>query len=1301
MVFASPVLTYAEPFAYITNYYDDTVQVIDLSNNQIVTGGDLPIDVGSAPIGITMNPAAKIAYVTNYGDGLSASTVSVIDTSSNEVIGSPINVGIGPIGIAVNPAGTFIYVANQGSSTVSVINTSTGLPVLGTPIALPAGSAPNGIAIDPSGAFVYVTNEGTDLLPDSTVSVINTSTNTVSSTIPVGSRPFGITINPAGTRAYVTNSVDGTVSVINTSSKSVIDTITLYDTSANPHGIAVSPDGNKVYVANYIDHTVSVIDVQNDNDVEIISSVAPITPIDVGVGAGPYGIDVKPDGTEVYVANSITGTVSAINTTTYLTVLIPSVGAGPRGFGKFVQIPTYTITTSVPGGNGTIGCTTPVNYGGSSTCTITPATGYHLATLTDNTVNVIGSVSGSTYTITNVTAAHAVAGTFAINTYAITTSVPGGNGTIVCTTPVNYGSSSTCTITPATGYSLATLTDNTVNVIGSVSGSTYTITNVTAAHAVAGTFAINTYAITTSVPGGNGTIVCTTPVNYGGSSTCTITPATGYSLATLTDNTVNVIGSVSGSTYTITNVTAAHAVAGTFAISTFTITTSVPGGNGTIGCTTPVNYGGSSTCTITPATGYHLATLTDNTVNVIGSVSGSTYTITNVTAAHAVAGTFAINTYAITTSVPGGNGTIVCTTPVNYGGSSTCTITPATGYSLATLTDNTVNVIGSVSGSTYTITNVTAAHAVAGTFAINTYAITTSVPGGNGTIVCTTPVNYGGSSTCTITPATGYSLATLTDNTVNVIGSVSGSTYTITNVTAAHAVAGTFAINTYAITTSVPGGNGTIVCTTPVNYGGSSTCTITPATGYSLATLTDNTVNVIGSVSGSTYTITNVTAAHAVAGTFAINTYAITTSITGGNGTLTCTTPVNYGGSSTCTITPATGYHLATLTDNTVNVIGSVSGSTYTITNVTAAHAVAGTFAINTYAITTSVPGGNGTIVCTTPVNYGSSSTCTITPATNYYLATLTDNTVNVIGSVSGSTYTITNVTAAHAVAGAFARYASQIGVFRNGTWYLDYPGTGTWVGCGTTSSTDRCYAFGLTTDMPVVGDWSASGKTKIGIFRNGNWYLDYPGTATWVGCGAPADPTKDGCIAFGIASDILVVGDWNGDGHSKIGVFRNGMWYLDYSGTYAATGTWAGCGAPADPTKAACIAWGVAGDIPVVGDWSGNGKSSIGVFRNGTWYLDYPGTGTWVGCGTTSSTDRCYAFGLPTDIPVVGDWNASGSTKIGIFRSGNWYLDYSGTYAATGIWAGCGAPADPTKAACKAWGIAGDIPVVGNWNGL
>jgi YVTN family beta-propeller protein len=47
-----------------------------------------------------------------------------------------------------------------------------------------------------------------------TVSVIDTSNNTVTSTIDVGDTPIGVTVSPDGARVYVTNAADDTVSVI-------------------------------------------------------------------------------------------------------------------------------------------------------------------------------------------------------------------------------------------------------------------------------------------------------------------------------------------------------------------------------------------------------------------------------------------------------------------------------------------------------------------------------------------------------------------------------------------------------------------------------------------------------------------------------------------------------------------------------------------------------------------------------------------------------------------------------------------------------------------------------------------------------------------------------------------------------------------------------------------------------------------------------------------------------------------------------------------------------------------------------
>jgi hypothetical protein len=84
----------------------------------------------------------------------------------------------------------------------------------------------------------------------------------------------------------------------------------------------------------------------------------------------------------------------------------------------------------------------------------------------------------------------------------------------------------------------------------------------------------------------------------------------------------------------------------------------------------------------------------------------------------------------------------------------------------------------------------------------------------------------------------------------------------------------------------------------------------------------------------------------------------------------------------------------------------------------------------------------------------------------------------------------------------------TRIGVFRNGQWFLDLNGNGAWDGCGVDTCID---SFGAPTDIPVVGDWTGTGTAKLGVYRQGQWYLDKNGNGVWDGCGV------DTCIdSFG-----------------------------------------------------------------------------------------------------------------------------------------------------------------------------------------
>ena len=107
--------------------------------------------------------------------------MTVIDTTTNAVVGAPIPVGTNPFGVGVDPTVHRAYVANQTSNTVTVIDTTTN--IVGTPI--PVGTFPVGVGVDPTVHRAYVANSGS-----STVTVIDTTSNTFVAPIGVGTGPL-------------------------------------------------------------------------------------------------------------------------------------------------------------------------------------------------------------------------------------------------------------------------------------------------------------------------------------------------------------------------------------------------------------------------------------------------------------------------------------------------------------------------------------------------------------------------------------------------------------------------------------------------------------------------------------------------------------------------------------------------------------------------------------------------------------------------------------------------------------------------------------------------------------------------------------------------------------------------------------------------------------------------------------------------------------------------------------------------------------------------------------------------------
>jgi hypothetical protein len=132
-------------------------------------------------------------------------------------------------------------------------------------------------------------------------------------------------------------------------------------------------------------------------------------------------------------------------------------------------------------------------------------------------------------------------------------------------------------------------------------------------------------------------------------------------------------------------------------------------------------------------------------------------------------------------------------------------------------------------------------------------------------------------------------------------------------------------------------------------------------------------------------------------------------------------------------------------------------------------------YGIEAYQVTVSVPGGNGTVTCPSPVNHGTDIVCTVTPNPGYQLTAFTDNSTDKLASVSGGNYTISGVAGDHAIVAAFSdNQKPTVTAFT-----LPATATTATVGITTFTATDNVAVTGyLVTETTTVPSAGAAGWT-------------------------------------------------------------------------------------------------------------------------------------------------------------------------------------------------------------------------------
>jgi hypothetical protein len=203
---------------------------------------------------------------------------------------------------------------------------------------------------------------------------------------------------------------------------------------------------------------------------------------------------------------------------------------------------------------------------------------------------------------------------------------------------------------------------------------------------------------------------------------------------------------------------------------------------------------------------------------------------------------------------------------------------------------------------------------------------------------------------------------------------------------------------------------------------------------------------------------------------------------------------------------------------------------------------------------------------------------------------------------------------------------------------------------------------------LRMEGDFDGDGLADFAFWRpkDGDWYI-VPST----------NPHTAYEVKWGLPGDVPVPADYDHDGRTDIAVWRpsNAIFYIIPMTAPA----------PITVNRAASYTqqFGLPGDIPVTGDFNGDGFADFAVWRpsNAVWYV-LPSTGTAINPGPSLAQQ----LGLPGDIPVAGDFDGDHKTDYAIWRpaSGVWYVIQSST----------------STIVTKAWGAKGDLPVAGDFDG-
>ncbi|MBI3775911.1 MAG: hypothetical protein HY273_10235 [Gammaproteobacteria bacterium] len=450
-------------------------------------------------------------------------------------------------------------------------------------------------------------------------------------------------------------------------------------------------------------------------------------------------------------------------------------------------------------------------------------------------------------------------------TYTVNATAQTGGSISPASISVAQGTSATLTVTAESGFRIASVTPS--GCTGTLSGTNYVTDPITADCSVTASFVAltNFFTVSASAAAGGSILPLSVSVEQGASATLTVTPESGFRIASITPN--GCTGTLTGTSYVTGSITADCSVAASFVAITnfFTVNTSAGVGGSISPTSISVAQGTSATLTVIPESGFGIASVTPS--GCTGTLSGTNYLTAPLSSDCTVAVTFAANTFTVSAIAGAGGSISPLSTSVASGAKAVLSITPDTGFYIASVTA--AGCSGSLAGMTYTtgpiMANCTVTTAFSTQAGTNTYTVNALAGAGGSITPGTASVIQDATATLTVTPDSGFRIASVTAS--GCTGTLTGNTYVTGPITANCTVTASFVANLFTVTASAGAGGSITPASVSVAQGVSTLLAVTADTGFSVASITA--VGCSGTLAGDVYTTGAITADCNVTVTFA------------------------------------------------------------------------------------------------------------------------------------------------------------------------------------------------------------------------------------------------------------------------------------------------------------------------------------------------------------------------------------------------------------------------------------------------